>query len=218
MPFLIEPQSFVSVVRPLLESNDPQALVDAIHQRWNTGQIARLLTGENTDARKVALVCLAMVGDRNCVESVYPHLADADPTINQMAEHALWSIWFRCGSPEANHQLCRGTKALGHRDAGTAIQHFDNALAADPQFAEAYNQRAIARYLKEQFEESIADCRKAIRLMPCHFGAMAGMGHCFLHLGQLEHALRAYERALAVNPHLQCVSQTAAEIRRQLGR
>jgi tetratricopeptide (TPR) repeat protein len=216
MPFAIEPQTFVSVVRPLLESNDPQALVDAIRLRWNTGQIIRLLTSPDRDARKVALICLAMVGDRSCIDSVQSQLTDPDATINQMAEHALWSIWFRCGSPQANIELCRGTKAMGCRNVDGAIEHFDNAISIDPQFSEAYNQRAIARFLLEQFEESIADCRRAIRLMPCHFGALAGMGHCFLHLGQLNHALRAYERAIVINPHLHCVAQTIAEIQRKL--
>jgi tetratricopeptide (TPR) repeat protein len=218
MPFAIEPQTFVSVVRPLLESNDPRQLVEAIRGRWNNNQITRLLTSPDRDARKIALVCLAMVGDAHCVEAIQPHLQDADTTVNQMAEHALWSIWFRAGSQQANLELCRGNEAVEHRQMDLAIEHFDKAIAADPQFAEAYNQRAIARFLKEQFEESIADCRKAVRLMPCHFGALAGMGHCFLHLGQLDHALRAYERAVAINPHLQCVNQTIAEIRRQLGR
>ena len=51
--------------------------------------------------------------------------------------------------------------------------------------------------------------------MPCHFGAWAGMGHCFLHLGQLDHAIRAYQRAIAINPHLECVRQTLAEIVRE---
>jgi tetratricopeptide (TPR) repeat protein len=218
MPFAIEPDTFVSVVRPLLESNDPHGLVQALRQRWNTSQIARLLTNPDGDARKVALVCLAMVGDRGCVDAVAAQLSDPDRMLNQMAEHALWSIWFRLGSPEANTELCRGAKALSSKQIELAIEHFDSAITADPEFAEPYNQRAIARFLLDQFEESIADCRKAIRLMPCHFGALAGMGHSFLHLGQLEHALRAYEKAIAINPHLQCVSETIAEIHRKLGR
>jgi tetratricopeptide (TPR) repeat protein len=216
MPFAIEPQTFVSVVRPLLESNDPRGLVHAIQTRWNTGQVVALLTSPDHDVRKVALVCLAMVGDRGCIDAVQAQLADPDPTLNEMAEHALWSIWCRLGSPAANAELCRGSKAMACKCTDTAIEHFDNAISADPQFAEAYNQRAIARFLKEQFDESIADCRKAVRLMPGHFGALSGMGHCFLHLGQLDHALRAYERALAINPHLGCVAQTITEIRRQL--
>jgi tetratricopeptide (TPR) repeat protein len=95
---------------------------------------------------------------------------------------------------------------------GTATEHFDRAIAMDCTFAEAYNQRAIVRFLRDQYEESIADCRKTVRLMPSHFGAWAGMGHCFLHLGQMPHALKAYERALAINPHLTGLRETMAEI------
>jgi tetratricopeptide (TPR) repeat protein len=217
MPFAIEPQAFVSVVRPLLESNDTHGLIQTLRLRWNCGQIARLLAHSDSDAKKVALVCLGMVGDRSCIETVAPQLADADPTINQMAEHALWSIWFRIGSPAANDQLCKGARLLNYRRLGAAVECFDNAIAADPNFAEAYNQRSIARFLRDEYEASIGDCRKAVRLMPCHFGAWAGMGHSFLHLCQLDHALRAYERALQINPHMTCVSQTAAEIRSRLG-
>lgn len=217
MPFAIEPATFVSTVRPLLESNDTHGLIEAIKLRWNCGQIARLLQHSDADAKKVALVCLAMVGDRACLEAVQSQLTDPDVTINQMAEHALWSIWFRIGSPEANEQLCRGARLLGYRKHAAAIECFDKAIAADRDFAEAYNQRALARFMRDEFEESIADCRKAVRLMPGHFGAWAGMGHCFLHLCQMDHALRAYERALAINPHMTCVRQTVDEIRMRLG-
>jgi hypothetical protein len=215
MPFAIEPTAFVSVVRPLLESNNLHGLVETLRERWNCGQIARIVTNGDRDARKVALLCLAMVGERACIDTIAVQLSDPDPTINQMAEHALWSIWFRCGSPAANAELCRGAKAMGSRELNLAIEHFDRAIDCDHDFSEAFNQRAIARFLQDRFEESIADCRKAVRLMPSHFGAWAGMGHCFLHLGQLDHAVRAYQRAIAINPHLDCVKQTLAEISRE---
>jgi len=36
--------------------------------------------------------------------------------------------------------------------------------------------------------------------MPCHFGAWAGLGHCYAHEGRLAEAVEAYERALEINP------------------
>ena len=134
MPFTIEPSAFVSVVRPLLESNNLHGLVEALRERWNCGQIARLATHGDRDARKVALLCLAMVGERTCIETVAAQLSDSDPTINQMAEHALWSIWFRCGSPQANAELCRGAKAMGSRELDLAVEHFDRAIDCDHKF------------------------------------------------------------------------------------
>jgi tetratricopeptide (TPR) repeat protein len=136
--------------------------------------------------------------------------------VNQMAEHALWSIWFRCGSGPANTELCRGTKALNARNFAVAIAHFDRAIELDEDFAEAYNQRAIAFYLQERYHESIADARRAVEKMPSHFGALAGMGHCHLNLGDLPEAMKCYEQALAINPHLDCLNQTVAEIKSRL--
>jgi tetratricopeptide (TPR) repeat protein len=214
---LLNPSAFVSTVRPFLQANDTTGLADLVRATWSRDQIGRLLDSTDVDARKVAALCLGLVGGRRCVDRLCPMLADPDPVVHQMAEHALWSIWFRLGAtPAANTALCRGARALGDRDFARAIAHFDAALEADPNFAEGYNQRAIAHYLSDAFTASIADCREAVRLMPCHFGAWAGMGHCHLHLDEPHHALRAYRRALDIYPHLHDVRQAVAEIRRRL--
>jgi tetratricopeptide (TPR) repeat protein len=143
-------------------------------------------------------------------------LKDPDPMTNQMAEHALWSIWFRCGAACANKHLCRGSKAVERRDFDAAVQHFTQAIEADPSFAEPYNQRAIVKYLTERYQESIDDCRQAVERMPCHFGAWAGMGHCHAHLGQLNEALDCYKQALEINPHLEGIVEAVGELRRQI--
>ena len=210
----LDPSAFVTTVRPFLQAKDQTGLSDLLRAKWSRDQIGRLLDSPDADARKVAALCLGLVGGRKCVDRLCPKLSDPDPVVHQMAEHALWLIWFRLGAtPVANAALHRGAQALGHRDFGRATSQFDIALTADPNFAEAYNQRAIARYLREQFQASIDDCRQATRLMPCHFGAWAGMGHCYLHLDELGLALQSYGRALDVYPHLHDVRQAVAEIR-----
>jgi tetratricopeptide (TPR) repeat protein len=208
----IDPVEFVSTIKPLIASNDARMLMQCLQERWSATQIAGLLDGENVDSRKVAAMCLGLIGRKCALEPLRRALADSDACVHQMAEHAMWSIWFKLGTEEANSQLIRGTMATERREFACACKHFSKAIELDPQFAEPFNQRAIVRYLQERYEESIADCRKAVRLMPCHFGAWAGMGHSFLHLGQLNHARRAYERALAINPHLDGVQQTLAEL------
>jgi tetratricopeptide (TPR) repeat protein len=212
----IDPVQFVSAVRPLLEKQDLQGLLAMLKANWTCDQIAGLLMGGDEDARKVAACCLALVGKRCTIKKIARQLKDPDPMVNQMAEHALWSIWFRCGTPQANTELCRGTKALNARNFEQAMEHFDRAIELKEDFAEAYNQRGLAHYLQEHFEESIEDCQSAIEHMPCHFGAWAGLGHCYLNLGLLEKALECYERALEINPHLDCLRQVVAEIKNQL--
>jgi tetratricopeptide (TPR) repeat protein len=212
-PPAIDPQQFIRAVQPLLERRDVAGLHTLLKSRWSCDSLRTLLHSDHLDAKKVGLLCLSMIGTECSIGDVAVELKHPDKMVNEMAEHALWSIWFRLGTPAANHELMRGAQALERKDIPHAITHFDRAIAQCPTFAEAYNQRAIARYLLEEFEPSIADCEQAIELMPCHFGALAGTGHCYAHLGKSREAVAAYERALELNPHLDCVRQTVEQLK-----
>jgi tetratricopeptide (TPR) repeat protein len=209
----IDPTQFVSAVRPLIESNDARLLIAAVSDRWSPSQIAGLLDSNSADARKVAALCLGLVGRKSALEPLRHALGDADPCVQTMAEHAMWSIWFRAGSPEANSELARGAVALEQRKFECAHKHFARSIELDPTFAEPFNQRAILHYLNERYPDCIADCRLAIERMPCHFGAWAGMGHCHAHLGDIRQAIDCYTQALQIHPGLDGIHQALRELR-----
>lgn len=209
----IDAEQFVASVTPLLEGQDLGALVTLLKANWSHRQITELFTADNADARKVAAFAFGLVGKKCCVNKLALLLHDPDPMVHQMAEHALWSVWLRSGSCEANHEIHRGTRALNRRDLDHALTHFNRAVELDPSFAEAYNQRAIVRYLKEQFAESVEDCRRTVSRMPCHFGAWAGMGHGYAHLGRRDEAIRSYEKALEINPRLEGIPNAIESLR-----
>jgi tetratricopeptide (TPR) repeat protein len=208
----IDPEEFVASVQPMLEAKDPAALLALLKSRWTRDQIVGLLSSPCCDARKVAALALALVGSRCCLKDLAAQLKHPDPMVNQMAEHAIWAIWFRLGTIEANHELCRGTRFLNLGDCDQAIRHFTQAIELDPTFAEAYNQRAIAKYLQERYDESLEDCGRTVERMPCHFGAWAGMGHCHAHSGRLAEAAECYEKALSINPGFAGINQALAEL------
>lgn len=214
-PIAINPVDFISRVQPLLETRDLTGLLDLLHNRWTYDQIKELLRSNHCDARKVAMLAISLVGGPCAIPTLVEHLKDKDQCANQMAEHALWSIWFRCGSKEANCLLSRGSKALDQKEFAEAERFFTKAIDADRSFAEAYNQRAIVRYLTERYRESIEDCHKAVERMPCHFGAWAGMGHCYAHIGQSIDAIRCYTKALEINPHWTSAAEAIKALRRQ---
>lgn len=209
----IDAEQFVASVTPLLEGQDLGALVTLLKANWSHRQITELFTADNADARKVAAFAFGLVGKKCCVNKLAPLLHDPDPMVHQMAEHALWSVWLRSGSCEANHEIHRGTRALNRRDLDHALTHFNRAVELDPSFAEAYNQRAIVLYLKEQFAESVEDCHRTVSRMPCHFGAWAGMGHGYAHLGRRDEAIRSYEKALEINPRLEGIPNAIESLR-----
>jgi tetratricopeptide (TPR) repeat protein len=213
----IDPAQFVACVQPLLAGMDLQGLSDLLRSRFTEAQLAELFQCDDPDARKVAALAFGLVGCKAGMCKLAPLLKDRDPMVNQMAEHAMWTIWFRSGAtPEANRELCRGTKAMNRREFDVAVEHFARAIAADPSFAEAYNQRAIVMYLQERYEESIEDCKRTVERMPHHFGAWAGMGHCHAHLGRLEEAVACYEKVLSIHPSFGGVPQVVEELRHKL--
>jgi tetratricopeptide (TPR) repeat protein len=176
-------------------------------------QVVELLDGTDCDAQKVAALALSLIGTDSCLAALARQLRHKDRMVGQMAEHAMWSIWVRMGSEEAKSHFARGSMAFSNRDLEGALCKFSKAVQADPNFAEAYNQRAMVHYLREDFENSLADCLRATQIMPLHFGAWAGAGHCEACLGRPRQAIYCYERAKRINPHLECVDALITELR-----
>ena len=212
----IDPTTFIASVQPLLEGQDLNGLLALLQTNWTEEQITTLFKSDQPDARKVAALAFALVGKKCCLPKLAPLLNDPDPMVHQMAEHAMWSVWFRSGSAAANQELARGAEAVNEKNFSEAVEHFNKAIEIDPTFAEAYNQRAIVHYLQENYEESIEDCVLTVERMPLHFGAWAGMGHCHAHEGRYGAAIESYQRALSINPRLEGIRQAVCELRAKL--
>jgi tetratricopeptide (TPR) repeat protein len=119
------------------------------------------------------------------------------------AEAALWAMWCRSGHAEHDAQLAEGVGAMERRrDFVAAIKLFTRLIDAAPEWAEAWNKRATARYLQRDFAGAIRDCEATLRLKPHHFGALSGQGLCHLALEQYPQAAALFRRALAVHPSL----------------
>src|SRR5262249_5192113 len=141
-------------------------------------------------------------------------LHDEDAEVPPLAAEALWLLWFRGDSPANNEELQRLVRL---RDRGKALAGLDALIERAPLFAEAYNQRAILAVRLRQFERSAADCEKALELNPLHFGALAGLGQCYLQLRKQRAALKALRAALRINPHLDGVAETVRALENALG-
>src|SRR4051812_17765317 len=155
----INPEEFVSALQPSLSHGNLEQTLLSVGRRWTCPQIVSLLTHKSGDVRKVAALALSVVGDRSAIVPLAVALHDADAMVSQMSEHALWAIWFRSGNSRAVSLVKCGNTHMHHGNYECAIEKFTCAIQEDPDFAEAYNQRAIAHYLNERFAESIADCR-----------------------------------------------------------
>src|SRR5208282_3857212 len=145
-------------------------------------------------------------------------LHDDDPVVKQMASDAMWSIWFRAGTPEQNQELQRLViLASDSGDTDEILAGFANLIKTSPDFAEAYNQRALFYYHLGDWVQSIKDCERTLKLNPHHFGAAGGMAQCYLKQRKLRAALRAYRRSFRINPNLDGVRQAIQSLEKTLG-
>jgi len=203
----IDAQEFLDVVRPALSRCDAPALAQAVKNRWRTREIISLLHHDDADVRRTAAIAVGFVGDLSCVGALTRALHDDDWQVSELAENALWSIWFRSGAPATSEPFCQGVSLMAEEDYAGAIRCFHQAMRIDPNFAEAHNQCAIAHFLLSQWKESVTCSRRAIQLVPSHFGAFASLGHTYVELENLEKAVQCYHRALRINPRLQPIAR-----------
>jgi tetratricopeptide (TPR) repeat protein len=190
----------------------------SVEARYNEATLQRLLRWNTPEARQAAVLALGLVGTIKINPSLATCLHDDDATVRRFAGEALWSIWFRADTPENNAELQR-VILLRVEEVGSEmiLADFEALLRKAPRFAEVYNQRGIFNFKCGNYARAAADCDRALRLNPYHFGAASGLGQCFMKQKKLRASLRGFRRALRINPSLDGVRQTISSIERLLG-
>jgi tetratricopeptide (TPR) repeat protein len=128
-------------------------------------------------------------------------LKNPDETVRQEATAELWRIWFY-QKGVLGFELLQRSQMFLNAGAITDAETMLNQVIADmPDFAEAWNRRAVLYYILKQYRRAIADCQMAIQLNPFHFGALHGLGLCYTALGDYRDAIKAFRKALEIQPY-----------------
>ena len=112
----------------------------------------------------------------------------------------IWNIWYEVEDPKVIEYFEKGIQAMRIRNYPLAIRFFNNLIEEDPNFAEAWNKRATVYFMMGDFNKSMQDIIKTLELEPRHFGALDGMGLIFIHQGQYQQAIDAYDKMLEIFP------------------
>ncbi len=114
----------------------------------------------------------------------------------------IWEIWLQSDNDIVNDLMSKGIEEMSVRNYKAALTAFNKMGEIDPEFAEGWNKRATVYYLMENYRASMRDIERTLTLEPRHFGALSGLGLIFLAIGNDGAALKAFEAALEVNPHM----------------
>ncbi len=145
---------------------------------------------------------LARQDDPRLPDLFAAHKAAPGPAEAAPLEARIWSIWAETPDPRDATLYARAEAAIARRDHLGAVQALDELTARTPDFAEAWNKRATAHYLAGNHRASVEDIRRTLALEPRHFGALSGLGLIYAVIGEPRAAVRSFEAALAVHPHL----------------
>lgn len=119
------------------------------------------------------------------------------------AESAIWRHWMQAAPDAATRRLVEeAMDRRGSYDFAGARALLDAAVAAAPDYAEAFNQRGFVRFLQEDFDGALADVDRAIALEPRHFAAMSGRAIILMRQGRFRLAQAQLREAVAINPYL----------------
>jgi len=139
---------------------------------------------------------------------------DADSA--KAIENRIWAVWMMSGSDTCGLLMGRAKAAADEKDYDLAIKLLDAVIEIKPDYVEGWNRRATVYYLMNDYGHSLADIREVLAREPRHFGALAGLGLILQELGDDAHALEAYRRALAINPHLEHVDEAVKALREKV--
>ena len=121
--------------------------------------------------------------------------AAAHPVVMQ-----VWRIWNLGPTAEATETLDIARRRLRTRDYAGALALLGPLTERHPEFAEAWNQKAFAHFLRGELDASLEDIERVLELEPRHFGALGGRTAILMRQGRVRLGRKVLREALGIHP------------------
>ncbi len=139
--------------------------------------------------------------NQNLIDKLLLDLKSSDANIRERATSQLWRIWFWEKGKIPLEQIEESERLQSEGDTAAAAAILDELVEALPDFAEAWNRRAVLLFVTQNYDRAIDDCEMVLKLNPVHFGALHGLGLCHAALGNYSAAISAFRSALEIQPY-----------------
>lgn len=199
-----------------VERHDTSAFLGNVSRYYSQSTLLRLAFSPLVEVRRGVLFALGFLGDYEANAVFGRLLHDEDRSVRLLAENGIKNVWTRAGTEEQRRQLRQIMRCISSDHFTDAVQAANVLLDETPSYAEARNQRGIALFALEQYEDAIRDCAKVLEINPYHFGAAIGMGHAYQQLDEPFLAICSFRHALNINPNLENAKRQIAKIEKKL--
>jgi tetratricopeptide (TPR) repeat protein len=139
--------------------------------------------------------------ERRASEQLLEALKTSNQELRERAAAELWRSWFEQKGDLGLELLRRSQFFLEAGQFQKAEEILTETIEMLPDFAEAWNRRAVLYYLQEKYERSKSDCEQVVKLISYHFGAWHGLGLCQFALANYSEAIVAFRKAQEIQPY-----------------
>ena len=137
------------------------------------------------------------------LNELFDQLAAAEtPQLAESIAQKIQLKWLESGSDTVDVLMSRAAAALRTEKYPLALDLLDVVVTLKPDFAEGWNRRATVYYMQQDYGHSLVDIERTLAIEPRHWGALSGLGIIQRKLGDDDQALKAFQRALEINPGL----------------
>ncbi|MES2791708.1 MAG: tetratricopeptide repeat protein [Planctomycetota bacterium] len=173
-----------------------------MQRHYSPRHLEQLLAGGDVETRRAAALGIGLVGDTYSQFAVATALHDPDLEVCRRAEAASWQVWMRLGTQDQQTRLVRVQELIRAQELHDAVAQVSLLIQTSPEYAEAWNQRALTYYQMQRYRDAIPDCHRALQLNPLHFGASSGLAQCHMRLNELPQALDAFQLTVKLHPNM----------------
>ena len=114
----------------------------------------------------------------------------------------IWKIWITAPDDKSQELMDAGRERIRVADYERAEELFHQLITYCPHYAEGWNQRAYARFLRQDYGSALEDIVAVLDREPRHFGALAGRAVTLISMGRVEVGHVALRQALEIHPWL----------------
>ncbi len=191
--------------RKYLQDGETPQFVAAVARRYMPSTLERLAIAGDLHTSRAAALALGLIGDERSYPILGTLLKHSDRKLRLVADDSIRAISGREGTMQQRQVLelvVRSNECSAYdKTIDTATELIEKVGGT----AEVYHQRSLAFFQLGKIEQAMVDCHIVIQLNQYHYGAMVGLGHCYLESGELVDALFWFKEALDIFPDLEPV-------------
>lgn len=126
--------------------------------------------------------------------------AAPNPQTASLLEDRVQRIWLRSGTAVTTLLMSRGLRSVKAEQWDDAIADFTDAITLKPDFAEAYHQRALAKYRAGDTPGAVEDLGQTVKLEPRNFLAYRNLTDIASAREDWKSAYLAWQKVLEIDP------------------